>query len=132
MDLDTLTEARTGLQQHTLNVGTVFEIGLRICKNNPNCLDMDVFVLGLGQRTGCCHTFCRLCIQEYVMAAGEPAPQCPTCQKPLTVDFTGTKSAEAKEKNAKDLGYKRTSILSRIDLDQFQTSTKIDALVSPP
>jgi DNA repair protein RAD16 len=83
-------------------------------------------------RTGCCHTFCRLCIQEYITAAGEPAPQCPTCQKPLTVDFTGTKSAEAKEKNAKDLGYKRTSILSRIDLDQFQTSTKIDALVSPP
>ncbi|CAK9259692.1 unnamed protein product [Sphagnum jensenii] len=79
-------------------------------------------------RTGCCHTFCRLCIQEYITAAGEPAPQCPTCQKPLTVDFTGTKSAEAKEKNAKDLGYKRTSILSRIDLDQFQTSTKIDAL----
>ncbi len=52
------------------------------------------------------------------MAAGEPAPQCPTCQKPLTVDFTGTKSAEAKEKNAKDWGYKLTSILSHIDLDQ--------------
>jgi hypothetical protein len=47
------------------------------------------------------------------------------------VDLTGaTKSAAAKEGAAKALGYKRASILNRIDLDQFQTSTKIDALVS--
>ncbi len=52
------------------------------------------------------------------MAVGESAPQFSTYQKPLTVDFTGTKSAEAKEKNAKDLRYKRTSILSHIDLDE--------------
>lgn len=74
-----------------------------------------------------------MCLQEYVSAAGGVGggPQCPTCQKPLTVDLTGaTKSAAAKEVAAKLLGYKRTSILSRIDLDQFQTSTKIDALVS--
>ena len=87
------------------------------------------------QSTGCSHTFCRVCVQEYVSAAegigGGSAPQCPTCQKPLTVDLTGaTKSAAAKEGAAKALGYKRTSILNRIDLDQFQTSTKIDALVS--
>ncbi|KAI5079566.1 hypothetical protein GOP47_0005045 [Adiantum capillus-veneris] len=78
--------------------------------------------------SSCKHTFCKACIQEFVSAATE-SPACPVCQSPLTVDFTTSKSNPNRSNSENtNNGYKRSSILSRIDLTQFQTSTKIDAL----
>lgn len=51
--------------------------------------------------------------------------ECPTCQKPLTVDI----EACIKIEDTCDMEYTKNSILSRIKLDKFQSSTKIDALV---
>lgn len=80
--------------------------------------------------TACRHTFCKLCINEYISAAGsDQAPPCPVCQNSLTVDLTGLKKSSSQLENmTKVKGYKRSSIVHRINLDEFQTSTKIDAL----
>ena len=51
--------------------------------------------------------------------------ECPTCQKPLTVDIEEC----IKTEDTCDMEYTKNSILSRIKLDKFQSSTKIDALV---
>ncbi|KAH7301638.1 hypothetical protein KP509_23G035400 [Ceratopteris richardii] len=78
--------------------------------------------------TSCKHTFCKACIQEFISAA-TATPACPVCQKPLTVDFTATKSSNRTVDGGNMTnGYKRSSILNRINLREFQTSTKIDAL----
>jgi DNA repair protein RAD16 len=76
--------------------------------------------------TSCGHTFCRGCIQEYTSTSGQSL--CPSCLKPLTIDFTGRRNGNNQENTNKIKGYKRSSILSKINLDEFQTSTKIDAL----
>ncbi|GLJ40484.1 hypothetical protein SUGI_0834590 [Cryptomeria japonica] len=68
----------------------------------------------------CGHTFCKGCIEEYISTTGQSS--CPSCSEPLTIDLTGRKNAN------KVKGYKSSSILNRINLDDFQTSTKIDAL----
>lgn len=77
--------------------------------------------------SSCNHTFCKACIQEYVSAAIQ-TPACPVCQNALTIDFTGSTSKSETDAGPVLNRYKRSSILSRIDLSQFQTSTKIDAL----
>lgn len=51
--------------------------------------------------------------------------ECPTCQKPLTVDIEEC----IKTEETCDIEYTKNSILSCIKLDKFQSSTKIDALV---
>eukprot|EP00250_Pteridium_aquilinum_P002311 c12509_g1_i2 orf=41-2893(+) len=78
--------------------------------------------------TSCKHTFCEACIQGHVSAATQ-SPACPVCQSPLTVDFTGSKSSNTQsDVRSSSNTYKCSSILSRIDLGQFKTSTKIEAL----
>eukprot|EP00850_Spirogloea_muscicola_P001861 SM000007S20821 [mRNA] locus=s7:472696:479059:+ [translate_table: standard] len=99
--------------------------------------------------TACDHPFCRTCLQEYVSAAGGSAvtteaatglpavlaaPQCPTCQKPLTVDLASPSGASAEYSNSPakaggSYGRRAKSILARIDLSKYQSSTKIEALV---
>eukprot|EP01018_Ginkgo_biloba_P009937 Gb_29852 [translate_table: standard] len=76
--------------------------------------------------TACGHTFCRDCIQEYTSVSGQSL--CPSCSKPLTIDLTVRKNANNQDNANKVKGYKRSSILNRINLENFQTSTKIDAL----
>lgn len=72
--------------------------------------------------------FCKSCLIDFCGSFGQPS--CPSCSKPLTVDFTA-KSDQEDHKKAKTTlkGFKSTSIINRIRLDDFQTSTKIDALV---
>ncbi|XP_068647111.1 DNA repair protein RAD16 isoform X2 [Aristolochia californica] len=74
--------------------------------------------------TACEHCFCKACLMEYSSVLGQVA--CPSCSKPLTVDFTAKKSTEQGALTVK--GFKRSSILNKICLEDFQTSTKIEAL----
>eukprot|EP00249_Psilotum_nudum_P024950 c29330_g1_i2 orf=639-3632(-) len=83
--------------------------------------------------TACRHTFCKVCVQEYIsvtgqLGSGQSVP-CPLCQKPLTVDLVGSSKDNTRTDSIyKVKGYKRSGILNRISLNDFQTSTKIDAL----
>jgi len=74
----------------------------------------------------CGHTFCSGCIEEYTSTSGQSS--CPSCSTPLTIDLTGSRNANKQENTNKIKVYRRSSILSKINLDEFQTSTKIDAL----
>eukprot|EP00252_Welwitschia_mirabilis_P009544 TRINITY_DN2218_c0_g1_i3.p1 TRINITY_DN2218_c0_g1~~TRINITY_DN2218_c0_g1_i3.p1 ORF type:complete len:916 (-),score=200.01 TRINITY_DN2218_c0_g1_i3:671-3418(-) len=71
----------------------------------------------------CGHTFCRVCIEEHT--ANSMQASCPSCSTPLTIDLTGRTKTQSPDIMKKAMG---SSILNRIDLENFQTSTKIDAL----
>ena len=46
--------------------------------------------------SNCQHPFCRACICEYMDAAqGQGQTKCPTCEKPLSVDLSGSASVSA-------------------------------------
>ncbi|XP_074312070.1 ATP-dependent helicase rhp16 [Silene latifolia] len=76
--------------------------------------------------TSCGHTFCKTCLLDFSSALEEPL--CPSCSKPLTADFTSKPSTASHRAKSKVKGFRSSSILNRIRLDDFQTSTKIDAL----
>ncbi|KAI5660601.1 hypothetical protein M9H77_19924 [Catharanthus roseus] len=76
--------------------------------------------------TSCGHVFCKSCLIDFSASMGQVS--CPSCSKPLTVDFTGNKDSEDKLTKTTVEGFKPSSIINRIRLDDFQTSTKIDAL----
>ncbi|CAH9060320.1 unnamed protein product [Cuscuta europaea] len=78
--------------------------------------------------TVCAHTFCRTCMVEFSSSIAQGS--CPSCSKPLTVDLSCTTSGYGGDTNMKTTikGFRASSILNRICLNEFQTSTKIDAL----
>ncbi|KAG2267341.1 hypothetical protein Bca52824_061896 [Brassica carinata] len=76
--------------------------------------------------TSCSHVFCKACLIDFSASLGRVS--CPTCSKLLTVDWT-TKAGTEQHANKTTLkGFRASSILNRIKLDDFQTSTKIEAL----
>lgn len=76
--------------------------------------------------TSCGHAFCKPCLIDFSASMGQNS--CPTCSKPLTVDFTANKDWKEHSSKTTIKGFRSSSILNRIHLDDFQTSTKIDAL----
>ncbi|EPY51605.1 Rad16 Rhp16 [Schizosaccharomyces cryophilus OY26] len=73
----------------------------------------------------CHHTFCRLCISEFLNAAGESEDvTCPACFVPLSIDLSAPPMEEFSEEK-----FKNASILNRIDMSNWRSSTKIEALV---
>ncbi|KAJ0796289.1 putative DNA helicase chromatin remodeling SNF2 family [Helianthus annuus] len=77
--------------------------------------------------TSCEHLFCKSCLIDFSASYGQPA--CPTCSKPLTVDFSANNHDQQVQKPKSSFkGFKSSSIINRIRLENFQTSTKIDAL----
>lgn len=78
------------------------------------------------QVTSCAHTFCRSCLVDFTSSVAQVS--CPSCSKPLTVDLNSSGNRVSNTKTTIK-GFRASSILNRILLDEFQTSTKIDALV---
>ncbi|XP_031275430.1 DNA repair protein RAD16 isoform X2 [Pistacia vera] len=76
--------------------------------------------------TSCAHAFCKACLFD--PSASKFRTKCPTCSIPLTVDFITNDSAGDCTSKTTIKGFKSSSILNRIQLDDFQTSTKIEAL----
>lgn len=72
----------------------------------------------------CRHIFCRTCVQDYQEGFVGASPDCPVCHLALNIDLT----APALEVANDDL-IKRNSILNRIDMSKWRSSTKIEALV---
>jgi len=74
-------------------------------------------------RSKCHHTFCRDCVQRYIAGFdGEKDPECPKCHITLNIDLT----QPALEVD--NLEVKKNSIVSRIDMSKWRSSTKIEAL----
>ena len=90
--------------------------------------------------TGCKHVFHRECITQYASCAPETGKKvtCPTCRVPLTVDLQPSDLSLAKRAGAGGASAAVTkkrdelpskSILSRIDLSKYTSSTKVEALL---
>ncbi|ODQ51753.1 hypothetical protein SAICODRAFT_8683 [Saitoella complicata NRRL Y-17804] len=75
-------------------------------------------------KSRCHHVFCRVCVSEYVEGAFEEHPECPVCHVTLNIDLTAPALEEDNEEN-----HRRDSIINRIDMNHFRSSTKIEALV---
>ncbi|KAL3848983.1 hypothetical protein ACJIZ3_010865 [Penstemon smallii] len=76
--------------------------------------------------TSCGHVFCKPCLIDYGVTLGQNT--CPLCAKPLTVDFSASKDGNKEISKTTLKGFRPSSILNRIQISDFQTSTKIDAL----
>ncbi|XP_021893748.1 DNA repair protein RAD16-like [Carica papaya] len=76
--------------------------------------------------TSCAHVFCKACLIDFSAALGQVS--CPSCSKLLTVDLTTKMDVGDQTMKTTIKGFKRSSILNRIRLNDFQTSTKIEAL----
>ena len=74
-------------------------------------------------RSRCRHEFCRKCVKDYVRASENDAPDCPRCHIPLSIDFDQP-DIEQDEENVK-----KSSIINRIKMENWTSSTKIEMLV---
>lgn len=73
------------------------------------------------------HSFCKTCLIDFSTSVGQVS--CPQCSKSITVDLSTRSDVEDQPKKTTIRGFKASSILNRIRLEEFQTSTKIEALV---
>lgn len=74
-------------------------------------------------RSRCHHEFCRKCAKDYVRSFEDDTPDCPRCHIPLTIDFDQP-DIEQDEDNVK-----KSSIINRIKMEDWTSSTKIEMLV---
>ncbi|MCD7464365.1 hypothetical protein HAX54_052579 [Datura stramonium] len=76
--------------------------------------------------TSCVHVFCKTCLIDFAASFGQVS--CPLCSELLTVDFTANNNKVDQNSKQTVKGFRSSSILNEIQLDEFQSSTKIDAL----
>lgn len=75
-------------------------------------------------RSKCKHDFCRQCAKNYISSfQGEGDADCPTCHIPLSIDWEQP-DIEQDEENVK-----KNSIINRIRMENWTSSTKIEMLV---
>ncbi|KFY36493.1 hypothetical protein V494_05025 [Pseudogymnoascus sp. VKM F-4513 (FW-928)] len=76
-------------------------------------------------RSACKHDFCRTCVKNYIASSEESAatPDCPRCHLPLAIDL------EQPEMMQDESAVKKTSIINRIKMENWTSSSKIEALL---
>lgn len=72
-------------------------------------------------RSRCKHDFCRACVGSYVHSTDEP--DCPRCHIPLSIDL------EQPEIEQDETLVKKSSIINRIKMENWTSSSKIELLV---
>jgi DNA repair protein RAD16 len=72
-------------------------------------------------RSRCKHDFCRACVASYVRSTDEP--DCPRCHIPLSIDL------EQPEIEQDETLVKKSSIINRIKMENWTSSSKIELLV---
>lgn len=93
-----------------------------------------------GINATCGHGFCRVCIMEYIDTmnngnnnnGGEQRLCCPDCSQPLSLILNQQPSGQGQPGGGSvwdEKKRRRKSILDKIDLTKFQTSTKMEALM---
>lgn len=76
--------------------------------------------------SACEHVFCYACLSDFCASLGQAS--CPSCSKLLTVDLTRNMNDGEQPSKTTIKGFRASSILNRIKLEDCQTSTKIEAL----
>ena len=74
-------------------------------------------------RSRCRHEFCRQCAKSYIRSFSGSDADCPTCHIPLSIDWEQP-DIEQDEENVK-----KSSIINRIKMENWTSSTKIEMLV---
>ncbi|EEH20440.2 hypothetical protein PABG_02699 [Paracoccidioides brasiliensis Pb03] len=75
-------------------------------------------------RSRCHHDFCRQCAKDYIRSFDEGGePDCPRCHIPLSIDF------EQPDIEQQEDHVKKNSIINRIKMENWTSSTKIEMLV---
>ncbi|PYH81396.1 nucleotide excision repair protein [Aspergillus uvarum CBS 121591] len=75
-------------------------------------------------RSRCHHEFCRRCVKDYVQSSGiQSVVDCPRCHIPLSIDF------EQPDIEQEEEHVKKNSIINRIRMEDWTSSTKIEMLV---
>jgi DNA repair protein RAD16 len=76
-------------------------------------------------RSTCRHDFCRSCAMNYIESSDETfmQPDCPQCHIPLTIDL------DQPEMERDEQLVKKSSIINKIKMENWTSSTKIEALV---
>ena len=74
-------------------------------------------------RSRCHHEYCRKCAKDYVRSFDEATPDCPRCHIPLAIDF------EQPDIEQDEDHVKKNSIINRIKMEDWTSSTKIEMLV---
>ncbi|KAJ5777077.1 DNA repair protein RAD16 [Penicillium odoratum] len=75
-------------------------------------------------RSRCRHEFCRKCVKDYIHSFDEESTvDCPQCHIPLAIDLEQPTIEQAEE------SVKKNSIINRILMDNWTSSTKIETLV---
>ncbi|KAI8341863.1 SNF2 family N-terminal domain-containing protein [Chlamydoabsidia padenii] len=132
------------------NYANIFELltKMRQCANHPDLVtkkkgvsDNKQLVCMLCNDTpedaimsACKHTFCRECCIQYLesfddIGAGpsKETPKCPSCYASFSVDLTQP-ALEIDLGEGEHSAFSKTSIVNRIDMDKWRSSTKIEAL----
>ena len=74
-------------------------------------------------RSQCKHEFCRACVKDYVGSNGSDKPDCPRCHIALAIDFDQPEIEQDED------SVKSNSIINRIKMENWTSSTKIEMLV---
>ena len=74
-------------------------------------------------RSRCHHTFCRACAKQFVESLEGEQPDCPTCHIELSIDFDQPDVEQDED------SVKKNSIINRIKMENWTSSTKIEMLV---
>ncbi|KAF2160722.1 hypothetical protein M409DRAFT_70254 [Zasmidium cellare ATCC 36951] len=76
-------------------------------------------------RSQCKHDFCRACVKTYVQSVEDTGGEadCPRCHIPLSIDFDQPEIEQDEEV------VKKSSIINRIKMEDWTSSTKIEMLV---
>jgi DNA repair protein RAD16 len=72
-------------------------------------------------RSRCKHDFCRTCVKSYLNSTTDP--NCPQCHIPLSIDL------EQPEMEQDEAQVKKSSIINRIKMENWTSSSKIELLV---
>ncbi|APA09155.1 hypothetical protein sscle_04g039250 [Sclerotinia sclerotiorum 1980 UF-70] len=72
-------------------------------------------------KSACRHDFCRECAKNYLRSS--ESPDCPQCHIPLAIDL------EQPEIEQDEVQVKKSSIINRIKMENWTSSSKIEALV---
>ncbi|KAH6688993.1 RING-11 protein [Plectosphaerella plurivora] len=72
-------------------------------------------------RSRCKHDFCRMCAKGYLLSSD--TPDCPQCHIPLSIDL------EQPDMEQDNMLVKKSSIINRIKMENWTSSSKIEMLV---